>query len=1048
MTERQDFVTIAIPFADRTEWALLALADVERAVAALGNPADGAIAARLRATGIIHFASIHVIPADEPGRPAHLLIEATVDGPADKAIDAIAGAMAADLLPILAMIGITTRIGEVRQLLRRHAYGISPAPLRWFGRLAGLPFNGIPGLSVRAICENREIVKQARRTIAAKRAEASANGPQTIFAAVDHAVGKRVRQRPGSKPERLSFTETASAPWLEFERSEWSIGWLFRAVRDAWQLLVLAVALPYLAALVILKLTGAGTLVAASAAIAPGLVFIALFVSLLALLLRADETANTPVDRTPSPALLGRMMALENARGVVQNHMISVTRLRPASIRRLSLSLGFYAIAAMARIGLMRSGFLATIGTIHAARWIVLPKTRQLLFCSNYDGSWESYLEDFVTKSAKGVTCVWSNAEGFPTTDLLFFKGAEDGDRMKRFARGSMQPTPFWFSAYPDLTCTMIRKHALIVSGLHCAARVSVSPSDAEAWLDLFGSIPRPDYGLQYEEIQTLLFGGLSRHPHSSVVALRFGKPRPGKDLHPYAHVQQWLARLIADDTVSFGDKPPEDFICNLAFSAQGLRLLGLDAELDTTGTGTEQGFTAAFALGMSHESRKRALDDPQSLEWTERDAHVTLLFYGRNPAAAARFDGLIAQALAEGLTDPVVIQTGLRAFEPDAFRTAWEASDPDVSAPAQAQDFLHANADSPAELTAEPFGFVDGVSQPLVRGFPGRHGAPDPVHAVEPGEFILGYADNRGYYPPSPLIARDMTDLGMEPGELLPSPPPDQPSQYPDFSSRAAIARDFGRNGSYLVIRQLAQNVETFREQLDREAERLRTQPDVINPHNGNLHRTREWIAAKMVGRWRDGSSLVDHPFHPAFRSTADAIEANDFLYKTADPQGLRCPFGAHVRRSFPRDSLAQTDPFELSVSNRHRLLRRGRPYLGDDGKTAQGTLFMCFNADIERQFEFVQQTWICSPAFHGLEREPDPFVMHHGGRNEERDGGQQRFTITGRNAALELRPVERHVTLRGGGYFFMPGRHAIWFLAGDAFENGLANLKRIIPG
>ncbi len=682
MSDRQDFVTIAIPFADRTEWAALALGDVERAVAALGNPAGKDIAVRLRATGIIHFASIHVIASDEAEHPAHLLIEATVDGPADKAIDAIARAIGEDLLPILALIGATTRIGEVRQLLHRHAYGISPAPLRWFGRVAGLPFNGIPGLTVKAICENRDIVKQARQTIAAKRAQSSANGPQTLFAAVDDALGKRVRRRPGAKPGRLSFTETASAPWLEFERSEWNIGWVFRALRDAWQLLVLAVALPYLVALVILKLTGASTLVAASAAIAPGLVFIALFVSLLGLMLRSDESANTPADRTPSPALLGRMMALENAGGCAQNHMISVTRLRPAAIRRLSLSLGFYAIAAMARIGLMRSGFLATIGTIHAARWIVLPKTRQLLFCSNYDGSWESYLEDFITKSAKGVTCVWSNTEGFPATDLLFFKGAEDGDRMKRFARGSMQPTPFWFSAYPDLTCTMIRKHALIVSGLHCAVRVSVSPSDAEAWLDLFGSIPRPDYGLQYEEIQTVMFGGLSRHPHSRVVALRFGKPRAATGLHPYAHVQQWLAGLIADDTVSFGDKPAEDFVCNLAFSAEGLRMIGLDAELDTTGSGTVQGFPAAFALGMSHESRKRALDDPQTLEWTERDAHATLLLYARNPAAATRFDTLIAEALAAGLTHPIAIETGLNKFEPTAFRKAWEASDPNVSAP------------------------------------------------------------------------------------------------------------------------------------------------------------------------------------------------------------------------------------------------------------------------------------------------------------------------------------------------------------------------------
>ncbi|MCY1669968.1 hypothetical protein OVA07_02960 [Novosphingobium sp. SL115] len=828
----------------------------------------------------------------------------------------------------------------------------------------------------------------------------------------------------------LLFAETTRAPWLPIEQSKGLVAAGLKTLWSARQLLALSVALPWLIIVAVLWLTGASLPTAMAGAIAPALVITVLLTAFLAWLLARDEAANTPVDRTPSPRNLAAITARENAPGFVQNHMISVTRLRTAPIRRLSLSLAFNAIATMARLGLMRAGFLSTIGTIHAARWLVLPGTRQLVFTSNYGGSWESYLEDFITKSARGVTGVWSNTEGFPATSLLFCKGAEDGDRMKRFARCSMKPTAFWFSAYPDLAAATIRKQALIVSGLICRQRVSASPSDAEAWLDLFGTIPRPDYGLQYGEIQTLMFGGLRRHPNSRVVTFRFDPDgeREG-DFTPRDHVRRWLADLIRDNVLSFGDKPPESFVCNIAFSAQGLARLGLADELGKAeGAGTAQGFPPAFALGMQDEGRKRALGDPATLDWDEDKAHVALLFYAKDEAAAHRIDAEIARAKGAGLVLSGQIETGLSSFDLDAFKNAWNKGD---QLPEKAT-FAAIQPEGNDELSDEPFGFVDGISQPLVRGFPGGHGAADPVHAVEPGEFILGYSDNRGHFPPSPMVEGPRGTGGLDP-TVLPAPAHEQPCQYPDFSAQNSHVRDFGRNGSYLVIRQLGQDVSGFNAELDSLAHKICASGDVINPFAGNLARTREWIAAKMVGRWRDGSTLVDNPFRPAFKTGQDAIAANSFLYKDADPQGQRCPFGAHVRRTFPRDSLAQTDPVELSVSNRHRLLRRGRPYLDKERKTALGTLFMCFNADIERQFEFVQQTWLGSPCFHGLEREPDPFVMHHG--QDASEHRNARFTIPGRNAAITINPLQRHVTLRGGGYFFMPGRRALWFLAGPAF-------------
>ena len=96
-------------------------------------------------------------------------------------------------------------------------------------------------------------------------------------------------------------------------------------------------------------------------------------------------------------------------------------------------------------------------------------RTRDLLFLSNYGGSWESYLEDFITKAHTGLTGIWSNTVGFPRTTNLFQDGATDGERFKRWARRQQVPTGFWYSAYPDLTTANIRTNAAIRQGLAAA---------------------------------------------------------------------------------------------------------------------------------------------------------------------------------------------------------------------------------------------------------------------------------------------------------------------------------------------------------------------------------------------------------------------------------------------------------------------------------------------------------------------------------------------------------------------------------------------------
>jgi deferrochelatase/peroxidase EfeB len=345
-----------------------------------------------------------------------------------------------------------------------------------------------------------------------------------------------------------------------------------------------------------------------------------------------------------------------------------------------------------------------------------------------------------------------------------------------------------------------------------------------------------------------------------------------------------------------------------------------------------------------------------------------------------------------------------------------------------------------------EPFGFVDGISQPVIRGtYKALRGA-DPIHIVEAGEFILGYPDNRGNMPPGPTLPA-ITD----PHNRLPLVGGANGFEQTVVEND----RDLGFNGTFLVIRQLEQDVGGFKDYCTEEGERLKGR--LPPPYNV----TADFVAAKLIGRWQDGSSLVRYPYESrteAMRKDPDkvhetvrartarqaAIEApakaaptktarsgpahktreiadNDLLFGTEDPEALRCPFGAHIRRANPRDSLAPGSADQIDISNRHRIMRVGRQY--EDGDK-RGLLFMCLNADIERQFEFVQQTWLKSPSFHGLSCEKDP-VLGDG------ETGSCGYTIPSRQGPLTLQPMPAFVTTKGGGYFFMPGKRLIEYLS-----------------
>jgi len=387
-----------------------------------------------------------------------------------------------------------------------------------------------------------------------------------------------------------------------------------------------------------------------------------------------------------------------------------------------------------------------------------------------------------------------------------------------------------------------------------------------------------------------------------------------------------------------------------------------------------------------------------------------------------------------------------------------------------------------------EPFGFADGVSQPVLRGTPRSHANVDADQLIETGEIVLGYPDNLKKFPPSPTIAGE-----YDPDRQLPDALTDDPLKRnrPEFARyRSTGRRDLGANGTFLVVRQLEQHVDRFNSYARRAAEEAasgkhgiivaidstgaiailggaqdvptskaraalyrssdqanagggaappqRPAAKILSPTNPpeefELELVAEYIAARMVGRWKDGTSLVRNPQQPGTRAEPDAVPDNDFRFGGEDPRGLGCPFGAHIRRANPRDTRFPGVPEEIVETNRHRVLRVGRSYeLNNDSGKTEGLMFMCLNADIERQFEFVQKSWLMNPHIHGLEDESDPMMGNH--KIHENTGSTTRafrqLTIQTSTGPARMTDLPDFVTVKGGAYCFLPGRAVLRYLA-----------------
>jgi deferrochelatase/peroxidase EfeB len=490
---------------------------------------------------------------------------------------------------------------------------------------------------------------------------------------------------------------------------------------------------------------------------------------------------------------------------------------------------------------------------------------------------------------------------------------------------------------------------------------------------------------VDYGDVQGLVRFGYKRMTQASYALLRV------KDV---TAARAWVRTAPISSAVTL--QPPPSTAMQVAFTAPGLRALGVSG-------GVLAGFSHEFVAGMTEQSRSRRLGDVESnapAQWVwggpTSVPHLVVMFF----AEPGRLDALV--------------QGSCGSVWHEAFEVLRWLETGDLGG-------------------VEPFGFADGISQPQLDWAQQRNasaGRIDYSNVVALGEFLLGYRNEYGKYTDRPLIDADRVSKGLLPAEDAPD------------------KRDIGRNGTYLVMRDLRQDVRGFWQFINRQAG--------ANPAEADR------LAAAMVGRTRAGDPLVpiEERGIPGVGTQPAQIRQNQFTFDN-DPAGVGCPFGAHVRRANPRNTDFPGHPTGLarllamlgfgrngfhddlmSSVRFHRILRRGREYgpaLSPQDALApappndppRGLQFACLNANILRQFEFVQSAWLMNPKFSGLTAESDPLL----GSREWRPGCPVTSDFSMQKDGSVRRRVSglpQFVTVRGGAYFFLPSLHALrYFVA-----------------
>lgn len=984
--------------------------------------------------GIVHFASLSLFDSNgRAGPEPHLLLELSTDGRPEHCLAALVKDAGPLLEPLLERIGSPPG----RYGLAFHLESCRLNVHRWPWGATGLDFNGQSLFSVHAKAEARGVVDFATRALdaylgaspriaAARPLEAlqfiralirpPALLPPGLAELLQDSRFDQLRKEGAVLKGALWRPGQRGLPWIGWHRPpRLAVLWRFLRSRDALPLWIgLGVIAILLLGLALLALAppapGAHrwlgiALLALTAAILLTVMVVGLSLWRFWSALRRLEKHDWPDTRDPARAWLDRVTASEDRPAHVQNHFLSVSTLKTGLVRRLTLALAMWGIENLLKHG-FPLGFASDIGTIHTARWVRFAPGNNLLFASNYDGSWESYLEDFIMLAFQGQNAAWSNAQGFPPTSGLIGKGAQDGNRFKRWVRLQQRPTGAWYSRFPDLSMERIRRDAEILDGLAHAA----TDAEARRWLSLFGGSAtdnRPDL----DEVQTVVLAGRGRLTHG--LALCIAWPSDPVDRN------RLLQMLIGGDAglppVSFGLPPdmvgaaaraedPGPLVW-IGFTARGLTGLGLPPESLAT-------FDLPFQVGMRPRSALLGLGDGAGWDWSDAD-----------------FDALLT-----------ILAPGDRIAD---FKAAAISIVEEVGGTCLAAIDL---APVDGAVDREPFGFADGISQPILAQVHPDRAARYPDDVVAPGEILFGHPANDGHVLMPPRVQAEADPFG-----LLADAPPPLPGAFPAF-------RDLGRNGSMVAIQQFSQDSLGFWSFCEAAAKRLVNHYPRLaftselrgggkDPKAAGASPGAVWVAAKLIGRWPDGTPLVESPAGPR----GEKLPANRFRYAEQDPAGLRCPLGAHIRRANPRDALEPIGPLSLERSSRHRILRRGRAWQNSDSRT-EGLLFVGLGVSLERQFEFIQRSWLAAHNFSALEGEADPILgphPHPPKTGPVRDHGLSGvFTIPTDKGPLRVTGMQAFTKLLGGAYLFLPGRSGLAYLGWLTEATAGGKPGRDLPG
>lgn len=547
---------------------------------------------------------------------------------------------------------------------------------------------------------------------------------------------------------------------------------------------------------------------------------------------------------------------------------------------------------------------------------------------------------------------------------------------------------------------------------------------------------------LEVTEIQGNILAGFNKD-YQALIYLKIHDPLVTK---------QWLrvfATCVAtvDEVLAFNRlframrKRRQDEPCglaatwmNIAFSANGLKALTSEEVLQKF-----EAFAEPFTLGLA--ARSSSLGDPTS---EGSPGHPSRWVVGGTADTTPDILVIVAS------DHPVLLKEQIDRLREEIGALPRPAGAAGTGAGLEIMDIQYGATLAGGLRGHEHFGFKDGISHPGIRGrvsaaeedfltpryidftdaehwlkYAQRHGKPgQPL--VWPGEFVLGYA-------------RQSPNDFLKPADPLPLDP------------------GWLRNGSFLVYRRLRQDVAAFWRLMHAEAERLAAKP-------GFTGITAVKLASLCVGRWPSGAPVMRSPERDNPDLATDDLGNNYFEFCEAVEQvpvldasgddngrshdygpvpsaqdGVICPYGAHVRKVFPRDD--PTDQGGPRNSLLRLILRRGIPFGppleepmnpgNDPVRGDRGLLFLCYQASIERQFEFLTTDWAnqADKAFQGGGKVGhDPLIGQAGGD----DGSRKRSIFLRANTGTEI--VEEEVELpqdlvipTGGGYFFAPSISAL---------------------